>query len=648
VTAVVEPAARAIRAARPAAPVAVPLRGVAALFLERQHLVAPRELGLTPRRLTAFAEDTGGIQLDTINVVERAHLLTLWSRFGSYDRRALDRMVYRRRLLFEYWAHAACLVPASHFSMWRHVMDGYTRGPRNPNWHRWWKQNRTLLDRVEDAIRTRGPLSSADFAAPPGMKRGNWWNRKPTTHALDFLWMSGRVGVHSRVHFHKHYDLAERLFTPGADPLPSEEEFRRWHLRRSLHAMGVATESDLRMYLTFPRPRPNERRRVLEAMVAAGEVVPVTPEPAGAGKPARWWALAEDVPALRRAARRSTPSLGTTLLSPFDSLLWHRERVRRLFGYDYTIEVYVPPAQRRHGYYSVPILHDGHIIGRLDPKTHRSERRLEVKAVHFEPWFARGAPAPGALRGLGRPRRRARRPDARWHPGRVRGRGYHLARARDPQERHSARTQMARGLMGSEAHCTARFQRRTSEGRALLESSELLFLGDFRLRIRFDEIVAVRAVKGVLHVETAGGVATFELGPAAERWVEKIRMPKPLIDKLGVKSGQQVSVIGVDDDGFLRDVEARVGAVAPGRLKDGSDLVFLGAVTPRDLDRMPRLVRAIRRDGAVWVVWKKGMPALKEDHVRKAGLAAGLVDVKVASFSPTHSALKLVIPKAAR
>jgi len=279
-------------------------------------------------------------------------------------------------------------------------MEGYTSGPRNPNWHRWWRKNHALLDQVEAAIRTRGPLSSADFDAPRGKKPGGWWsNRKPTTHALDFLWMSGRIGVHSRVNFHKRYDLGERLFAAGAEPLPTGEAFRRWHLRQSLHAMGAATESDLRMYLTFPRPRPNERRRVFEAMVAAGEVVPVAPEPAGPGKPTRWWALAEDVPALRRAARRAEPSRGTTLLSPFDSLLWHRERVRRLFGYDYTIEVYVPAAQRRHGYYSLPILHDGHIIGRLDPKTHRAERRLEVKAVHFEPWFARGAQAPGAFDG---------------------------------------------------------------------------------------------------------------------------------------------------------------------------------------------------------------------------------------------------------
>jgi uncharacterized protein YcaQ len=125
----------------------------------------------------------------------------------------------------------------------------------------------------------------------------------------------------------------------------------------------------------------------------------------------RWLALAEDLGALARAGRRRNAARGTTLLSPFDSLLWHRERVQRLFGFDYTIEVYVPGHKRVHGYYSLPIFHDGQLIGRLDAKTHREEKRLEIKHVHFEPWFAERANPPvvrwgdfdhaGALAGLG-------------------------------------------------------------------------------------------------------------------------------------------------------------------------------------------------------------------------------------------------------
>jgi hypothetical protein len=154
--------------------------------------------------------------------------------------------------------------------------------------------------------------------------------------------------------------------------------------------MGAATEADLRSYLTFPRFAPGARRAALRALLDEGVVV----EAAVDGSPGRWLALARDLPALARAARTPAPSRGTTLLAPFDSLLWYRDRVARLFGFDYRIEVYTPGDRRVHGYYTLPILHDGHLIGRVDAKTHRMERRLEVRHVHFEPWFADGKPSP--------------------------------------------------------------------------------------------------------------------------------------------------------------------------------------------------------------------------------------------------------------
>jgi uncharacterized protein YcaQ len=367
-------------------------RAVAALFLERQHLARPRTRRLTARSLLSFVEDVGGVQIDSINVVERGHHLTLWSRFGPYDRAALDRIVYRRRLLFEYWAHAACLVSTAHFPAWRRAMLDYSL--RSRAWGDWLQKNRRVLRAVEEAIRTTGPLGSADFAhrRVPGASAG-WWNWKPTTHALDYLWMSGRTLVHSRPRFQKRFDLAERLMPKAvAEQALSPDAFRRWHLRRSLRAMGAASEADLRLYLTFPRTDTDHRRQALRTALADGEVVEVEVE--GDKKP--WLALRDDLPALAAAGRRRRAAAGTTLLSPFDSFLWHRDRVRRLFGYDYTIEVYTPGHRRVHGYYSLPILHEGQLIGRLDPKAHRAEKRLEVKAVHFEPWFARGLPPPVA------------------------------------------------------------------------------------------------------------------------------------------------------------------------------------------------------------------------------------------------------------
>lgn len=379
-------------------PPAFSRRAVAALFLARQHLARPRTRRLDARSLVGFVEDVGGLQLDTINVVERGHHLTLWSRFGPYDRGALERIVFRRRLLFEYWAHAACLVPASHYPAWRRAMLDYSR--RSRAWGRWLQKNRRLLRSVEDAIAASGPLGSGDFEhrRPPGSGRG-WWDWKPAAHALDYLWMSGRTIVHSRPHFRKRFDLAERLMPEAVarEPL-SRDAFHRWHLRQSLRAMGAASEADLRMYLSFPRMAAADRHRALRAALDVGEVVEVAVE----AERTPWLALAEDLPALTTADRKRRPSAGTTLLSPFDSFLWHRERVRRLFSYDYKLEVYTPGAARRHGYYSMPILHEGRLVGRLDPKVHRADGRLEVRAVHFEPWFAKGQAAPLAWGALNR------------------------------------------------------------------------------------------------------------------------------------------------------------------------------------------------------------------------------------------------------
>lgn len=372
---------------------------VAALFLERQHLDRPRARRLTAASLVRFAGDAGGIQLDSINVLERAHLLTLWSRFGAYDREAFERLVYRRRLLFEYWAHAACLVPTTQFPMWRRAMLDYE--VRHTGWTSWLRRHGPTLKRVEQEFRERGPLGNADFIdTRPGRRTAGWWTWKPESHAMDYLWKKGVLGVHSRVHFQRRLDLIERLLpTALALEPPSREAFRRWHVRQSLHAMGAASTTDLRMYLSYPRTSVAERRTTLKTMLGSGEVAEIAVE----GERAPWLALAGDLPALEAAARRrSRPSRGTTFLSPFDSFLWHRERTKTLFGFDYRIEVYTPGPRRVHGYYSLPILHDGMLIGRLDAKNHREAKRLEVKHVHFEGWFAAGATPPAAGDGRGR------------------------------------------------------------------------------------------------------------------------------------------------------------------------------------------------------------------------------------------------------
>ena len=364
---------------------------IAASFIERQWLDRPRGRRLSARSLGRFVESTGGLQIDSINVLDRAHYLTAWSRFDAYDHAKLDALIYRDRVLFEYWSHAACFVPRAHAPHWRRAMVDYRS--QHTGWSSWLRKNAKLVRTIEAAVGERGPLGNIDFRQPRPANSKGWWGWKPATHALHYLWMSGRLLVERRVHFQKRFDLAERVLPElAAVEPPPWPEFLRWHIRQSLKGMGAATDADLRMYMSYPRQPVAKRRDALKSLLRTGEVVPVTVK----GDAQRWFALAAELPMLEAAGRRRSPSKGTTLLAPFDSLLWHRERVKNLFGYDYKIEVYVPGPKRVHGYYTMPLFHDGQLIGRVDAKNHRIERRLEVRHVHFEPWAAAGKDPPAA------------------------------------------------------------------------------------------------------------------------------------------------------------------------------------------------------------------------------------------------------------
>jgi hypothetical protein len=198
--------------------------------------------------------------------------------------------------------------------------------------------------------------------------------------------------------------------------------------------------------------------------------------------------------------------------------------------------------------------------------------------------------------------------------------------------------------MGHEADCQVRFGKQRSKGHARLEEKELLFRGDFRLKIPFGDVKAIDVKRGVMKIAFSGGEAAFDLGPDAEKWADKIRNPKGLLDKLGVKPGMKVSLLGIDDADFRKQVKARTDDVTEGRAAKGSHIVFVKMTEAREAAQLKQLKDAIKPDGAVWVVWPKGRKAFREDDARNAGPAAGLVDVKVASFSDTLSALKMVIP----
>jgi hypothetical protein len=198
--------------------------------------------------------------------------------------------------------------------------------------------------------------------------------------------------------------------------------------------------------------------------------------------------------------------------------------------------------------------------------------------------------------------------------------------------------------LGNEVKCTAWLGKRESEGKALLETSEILFRGDFRLKIPFSTIKSARAVDGELRLQTAEGLAVFQLGAAAEKWCEKILHPKSRIEKLGVKPGAKVSLIGGFDTGFLTEIDKITKSVSKSKVAAESEWIFFAADSKEDLGALPKISKLMKGAAALWIVYPKGQKHITENDVLAAGRKAGLKDVKVVGFSPTHTALKFVIP----
>ncbi len=337
--------------------------------------------GPSKDRLLETIRALGCVQLDTISVVSRSHETVLWSRLGRYDPSLLAQLHHPDGALIEYWVHAAALVPVEFFPYVRRRMAFYAAQDS------WAREHADVLDRVRGRIRNGGPLASRDFERPDGPRPDpwTWWGGKPERQALDALWSAGELVVLKRDGFQRTYDLTDRVL-PGAreTPLPSEVEQRRWFVERALRALGVATArwtSDYFRGGSRPYVPPREAAAELTAMATEGLACRVTVD--GLEEPA-WLAPAQAAHLVDIRAGRRRPTL-TTLLSPFDNLVWHRGRIAALFGFDYRLESYTPAPKRRYGYYTLPILHRGRLVGRLDPSYDRRGRVLTVKAIHLEP-----------------------------------------------------------------------------------------------------------------------------------------------------------------------------------------------------------------------------------------------------------------------
>jgi uncharacterized protein len=341
------------------------------IALAAQGLAAPgRRATGGPAALRAALDRLGAIQIDSINVVARNHELVLAARAGAHDPAAFERLVYRRHAGFEYWGHAASFLPIGHYRLFlprMRRMAATTRG--------WWgdvrRRHADLYGPVLDRIRAEGPLAASAFRDPSGKRRGTWWDWAPAKHVLEDLFDQGTVLVHDRVNFERRYDLAERVLPAGLDTSePTAAEAARSLTVLAAGALGVGTAADLADYF---RLRPEEARPALAEAVGAGLLEEVAVD--GWAKPAYL------VPGTRVPRRRDHPPV---LLSPFDSLIWSRERTQRLFGFRYRLEVYVPAARRVYGYYTMPVLHGGELVARVDPKHDRASGRLLLRALHLE------------------------------------------------------------------------------------------------------------------------------------------------------------------------------------------------------------------------------------------------------------------------
>jgi uncharacterized protein YcaQ len=361
----------------------VTLDEVVRLWFHCQGLAAPRGTHrLSKGSLTDHLERTGALQLDTINVLDRAHYLTLWSRFGPYDRKRLHRWVYCDRVAYEYWGHEASILPISHLPLGQRRMRRFP--PRSWSGKSWWSVYQTSPGskrRVLRRLKEEGPLESADFEesleefGPDGPPGGAMPLGKEDRRSLKLLWHAGRVAIHSRRHFRCVYDLAERIYPDGVPATPAEFE-DSW-LLIGLSGNGIASEQHLVNYLTAPALSAATRKRVIARNLKKGRIVQVRVD--GRTKP--FYALPEHLESLNALPEPE----GTTLICPFDSFLWQRKRAEELLDFRYRIEIYVTPAKREFGYYVLPVLHDGRLVGRLDPKLHRDRGELEVKAVYLEP-----------------------------------------------------------------------------------------------------------------------------------------------------------------------------------------------------------------------------------------------------------------------
>ena len=342
------------------------------IALAAQGFAGPRPPGpVGARQLGRTFDRLGVVQIDSVNVLSRSHYLPAFSRLGAYPRGTLDAVAGDRSQRFEYWAHEASLLPVGLHPFLRWRMAAAEQ-------HAWGNMVRLQRERpgyvaeVLDRVRAAGPLKASELLEPKPSRSGTMWNWHAGKVALEWLFFTGALTARARTpSFERVYDLTERVLPAAvvSAPTPDRAEAMRELIRVAVRALGVGTEKDLRDYF---RLAPADARTAIAELADAGELQPV--DVVAWNRPA--W--------LDPEARRPRWIRARALLSPFDSLVWERPRVERIFGFSYRLEIYTPAAKRVHGYYVLPFLLGDQLVARADLKADRQAGRLRVQAVHAE------------------------------------------------------------------------------------------------------------------------------------------------------------------------------------------------------------------------------------------------------------------------
>ena len=357
-----------------------------AITVQRLAGTRPRS---SPNAVLGVIRSIRCVQLDPIAVVARSPLLVLGSRVSGFDPKHLDRLLWRDHSVYEYWAHAASVVLTEDHPIHAWYMRQYLRDDGSA-WNRrrldWMAANAKLKRSVLAQVRRDGPVLARQISGGltgESWRSSGWTNERNVDRMLGFLWASGRVMVAGREGIQKRWDLTERVL-PADAPRErlSDLEVTRRAVDRSLRGLGVGTAKHIKSH--FTRDRYPELNRVLAEFERTGRVERVVVEHDRAPMPGTWYVHGDDMPLLERIERgRWEPR--ATMLSPFDNLIADRARAELLFDLSYRMEIYVPKAKRRYGYYSMPVLDGDRFVARVDPAMDRTNRRLLVRAVHAEP-----------------------------------------------------------------------------------------------------------------------------------------------------------------------------------------------------------------------------------------------------------------------